>query len=425
MAAAPSHCSEDRVPPRSTCLFNTMGKNKKRKNKSKGTSSQQPKRPSAASLPLPFPSGLNVPKDSFLRNQEPYQESFQTALETAYQGFVVDESIAVKEETVQTALLKLEELGFFRTDVTQPFGLGTKCAETYVTRCLLGNAGTTYKYLGLRMFSHPWDTDNDKNEAVQVIHDLNKHLERRTVHHLSELDVEKRKRGDSVQGRAGFDICLINRMEHSPDLKPEPSLGDGKCAVSWHADSSLEHFSTIAVYQTIVDDNKKKNGDTESSWSVALRVAHNAEGPESSRRGTDIQSTLVANTPALSVSLPSGSAYYLLDDFNHHHQHAVVSQGTFDNSSIRFSCTHRLLRQSHNVQDILERCQKTCTSFHKKGNKIWRPEQLLLTEIESEWIRQFYIQGQQHHDLLWKVRAKRGPMVAALHGSCLIQLSIS
>ena len=44
----------------------------------------------------------------------------------------------------------LENGGIFRADVTQPFGLGTKCAVTYVTRTLAGEPGTTYKYLGLR-----------------------------------------------------------------------------------------------------------------------------------------------------------------------------------------------------------------------------------------------------------------------------------
>ena len=389
-----------------------MGKNKNKEDKrNKGTLQKRNEKSVAfspppilhstkaatVSLPLAFPSGLPVPENSFLRNEAPYEMSFRAALETSYEGFAVDTSLdSPVEQTVQNALLELEKEGFFRTDVTQPFGLGTKCAKTYVTRCLLGNQGTTYKYLGLRMFSHPWDaTDND---AINVIKRLNDTLTDRTVHHLSELGKVTKKRGGSVQGRAGFDISLVNRMEHSADLKEEPSMGQGKCAVSWHADSSLEHYSTIAVYQTIVDKEHSGKDD----WSVALRVAHHAEGPESSRRGTNIDACLVADTPTLSVSLPSGSTYYLLDDFNHHHQHAVVSKGNSQN--IRFSSTHRLLRQSHNVNFILERCQKVCSLFHKKGTKIWRPEQLLLTEIESEWIRQFYIQGQQHYDLLWKVR---------------------
>lgn len=377
----------------------------------------------SASLPLPFPSGLAVPENSFLRNQDPYKEAFQAAIDTSYEGFVVDMPRVIREpteETIQDALNRLEELGFFRTDVTQPFGLGTKCAKTYVTRCLLGDRGTTYKYLGLRMFSHPWNSKSCDEEAVQVIYQLNESLTKRTEHHLSELCTKRSKRGGTVQGRAGFDICLVNRMEHSPELKEEPSLGEGKCAVSWHADSSLEHYSTIAVYQTIVGNDDSDT--TKDSWSVALRVAHHAEGPESSRRGTDIQSSLVDNTPNLSITLPSGSAYYLLDDFNHHHQHAVVSGGS-SSDDIRYSCTYRLLRASHNVNFILERCKKVCSSFHKKGSKIWRPEQLLLTEIESEWIRQFYIQGKQHYDLQRKVRALVSLFVRVLCWHVLIVVS--
>jgi hypothetical protein len=41
-------------------------------------------------------------------------------------------------------------------DVTQPLGLGTKLAPTFVRRTLVGENGITYKYLGLRMFAHPW-----------------------------------------------------------------------------------------------------------------------------------------------------------------------------------------------------------------------------------------------------------------------------
>jgi hypothetical protein len=103
-------------------------------------------------------------------------------------------------------------------------------------------------------------------------------------------------------------------MQDTADLKQEPSMKKERCTVSWHADLSLEHYSTIAVYHTV----------TKPGWSVALRVAHNSEGPEAARRGTDI--TPVGGTPPVAVSLPSGAAYYLLDDFNHHHQHQHVSQ---------------------------------------------------------------------------------------------------
>ena len=149
-------------------------------------------------------------------------------------------------------------------------------------------------------------------------------------------------------------------------------------------------------------------------WSIALRVAHDSEGPGSSNRGSDITSSVVTNTPPIAISLPSRSAYYLLDDFNHHHQHAVLVNDNNNNithndnkhhspAGVRFASTHRLLREGHNVYFILNRCRNACSQFHKKGPKVWRSEQLLLTEIESEWIRQFFIQGEGHRQNLWKV----------------------
>jgi hypothetical protein len=369
-------------------------------------------------LPLPFPPNLSFPKESFLRNEAPYQQSFQAALDTSYEGHVVDDDISIQQESksskkgtsivVQDALDTLERHGFFRTDVTQPFGLGTKCAKTYVTRCLLGASGTTYKYLGLRMFAYPWDLASDSAgkhddnsvvvKAVETIAALNRSLAERSQHHLNELSAKRQARGeDPCRGRAGFDIALINRMENSSksNLKQESSLGEGKCSVSWHADSSLEHYSTIAVYHTL-DQPPTADG----AWSVALRVAPHSEGPTASRRGTDIESSIVKETPPIAVSLPSGSVYYLLDDFNHHHQHEVLAEG---NAGVRFSSTHRLLRESHNVSYMLERCKTVCGNFHKKGPKIWRSEQLLLNDIESEWLRQYFIQGRKHNELMWSV----------------------
>jgi alpha-ketoglutarate-dependent dioxygenase FTO len=391
---------------------------------STSSSSSSSSRHTDTLLPLPFPSSLSFPSDDFLRNEEPYKKSFQAAHTTAYEGFVVDETVD-DEAAVQNALQDLLSKQYFRTDVTQPFGLGTKCAKTYVTRCLLGEPGTTYKYLGLRMFAHPWETTK--------IHSLAQTLSGRTRCHLKELDdIRRERKAPPTRGRSDFDICLINRMEASEELKPEPTMGNHnnahKTTVSWHADSSLEHFSTIAVYQTIVsssssssenpkkkakqtqnNNNKKTKSDNNNQWFVALRVAHNSEGPNASRRGTGIDSSIIKETPPIAANMPSGSAYYLLDDFNHHHQHTVLTnakqQDDFDSAGVRFSCTYRLLRDSHSVSHILSRGKTVCSNFHKKGSKVWRSEQLLLTEMESEWIRQFYIQGLQHYELLWSVRS--------------------
>lgn len=367
--------------------------------------------------PAPFPHSSKLPlppNDGFVRDNGNYHKAYAKALDTSYEGFVYDDpDVKVSDgalfphQKIRDALETMEKANLFRTDVTQPFGLGTKCAKTYLTRCLLGEPGTTYKYLGLRMFAHPWNSnilvsDNKSlRDALHTISDLNGTLTRRTETHLSILDEKRKARGipqPTIKGRAKFDITLINRMETSPDLKAEPMTNKGRCTVSWHADSSLEHYSTIGVYHTIF--NNKNAKDEQDGWSVALRVAHDSEGPGASRRGTDIGSSVITDTPVISTSLPSGAAYYMLDDFNHHHQHAVLAPET-SSGGIRFSSTHRLLRLGHNVDFVIERCRSTCAGFHRKGPKVWRSEQMLLTDTESEWIRQFYVQGYGHKSNLW------------------------
>jgi len=399
----------------------------------------------ATGLPLSFPQHLTFPRDDFLRDEPPYTSSFQTALKTSYLGLAVDEPSVVvtsfsasskvkqsdkkRQRRIGTALPLCDTLeamtdqGFFQTDVTQPFGLGTKCAKTYVTRCLVGDHGTTYKYLGLRMFAYRWDqvnqtnvnTGNDYLEQNKLCRDIgifkDQVLVPRTKHHLEKLHAQRSQHNNSLapynlhRSRPEYNICLINRMDSTAkDYKMEPSLEQDSIAVAWHADSSLEHFSSIAVYQLILPNNKNVVSMKKESncWSLALRTAPNAEGPS-----IQADHKPDTNIPQLSFRLPSGSCYYMLDDFNHHHQHAVLcdrpkSTDEKPPPTIRFSATYRLLRPSHTIAEVLDQCQRCCRSFHKKGAKIWRSEQLLLNHIESEWLRQFYIQGKHHYDKLWK-----------------------
>ena len=115
-----------------------MGKSYRQKKKKTGEATSPAVKDTTSLLPLPFPSHLKRPKNDFLRDEEPYKESFQSALTTAYEGFVVDKSIRNEEEKIQTSLQEMLDQSWFRADVTQPFVLGTKCAKTYVTRCLVG-----------------------------------------------------------------------------------------------------------------------------------------------------------------------------------------------------------------------------------------------------------------------------------------------
>jgi len=109
------------------------------------------------------------------------------------------------------------------------------------------------------MFASPWNgkyTQNEKlKEALQTINTLNTKLSERTSMHLESLKRKRNGRNDSV-GRNIFDVALINHMEYSNELKPEPMKGEARCSVSWHADSCLEHYSTIAVYHTIFNNDR-------------------------------------------------------------------------------------------------------------------------------------------------------------------------
>ncbi|CAM9118562.1 unnamed protein product, partial [Discosporangium mesarthrocarpum] len=149
---------------------------------------------------------------------------------------------------------------------------GKKLSRTFVTRTLLGNAGITYKYLGLRLFAHPWDRgidcrrgpgddmaafindpcitrlwgagceslggggtkgneDADPSAALRKMGELSKWMRGKA---MTLLDEEaKGGRPERRQGRCDFNLTLVNRMEGSmmkKDLKPDPLFAMGKCS---------------------------------------------------------------------------------------------------------------------------------------------------------------------------------------------------
>lgn len=127
--------------------------------------------------------------------------------------------------------------------------------------------------------------------------------------------------------------------ESDVKLKSEPCFGQEKCTVSWHADSSLEHFSSIAVYHVtgasvasssnpLTQENRSNKKrkltppDETGGWKIALRVWPDAEGPTAGKSSKNMNINALRAVPPISIELPNQSAYYLLDDFNHHHQHA-------------------------------------------------------------------------------------------------------
>ncbi|CAM9651676.1 unnamed protein product, partial [Hapterophycus canaliculatus] len=170
------------------------------------------------------------------------------------------------------------------------------------------------------------------------------------------------------------------------DLKPDPLFAMGKCSVSWHADSCLQDFSTIGVYHCTEPVPAKPD------WGIALRVSKEAEGDghgdggggekgssagtgKARRRepGAAVASTTTAApegreqevvTPPLLVPLESGDAYFLLDDFNHFHEHAVVS----GSSTLRYSSTHRVADTDGNTfAHVQKRCEEVLAGGRSGG----------------------------------------------------------
>jgi mRNA N6-methyladenine demethylase len=332
---------------------------------------------------LPKPYAISRKQKNFLT---PQHADFDAVLKVAYPGFCVDEESKFPQrfhDDFASVFDLLENDNIFLYDVTQPRGLGTPCARTFVQRTLLGEPGTTYKYLGLRMFSIPWTAGSPYHLMERLNGDL---IERTKLHLASSVSTSE------PAGPCHYNLTLINRMsplsEIKAELKDEPMFQKEKCSVSWHADSTLQHYSSIAVYHLTEDDIPSA---MTKPWKIGLRVLHYAEGPSAGNKSTE-----ESVTPAVSLPLPNRSTYYMMDDFNHHHQHAVIAGGTR-----RYASTHRVCKElGHTVQSVIEKCESVIRRAGKRHTlKQWRSEQSLLDEVEFEWIRQWYVQGQRHADM--------------------------
>ena len=345
----------------------------------------------------------------------PQDNSFDDCLKTSYQGFHYDlpSSLSTNlHKDFDSSFDALDNGGLFLYDVVQP---GKKTlTRTSVTRCLIGDAGSTYKYLGLRLFSHPWA---DIEELIKFGY-TNKIASALVSMGMTNATLIKRSKsmlqahispkvGAGPIGSADFNLTLVNKMEPTStkrDLKKEVGYGLGSISVSWHRDSGLQDFSSIAVYQSLKEtpnNNDDDNNNNGSQWGVALRVMDGGSG------------AVLTSVPPLLIPLPKGSLYYMLDDFNHNHEHAVVA----GNSGIRYSSTHRVAREGKGTwryihdktQSHLSKAQgrgfvknSTDVSLRKKREKLIshvRAQQNLMAEIEFDWLRQWYIQGQKHASL--------------------------
>lgn len=158
--------------------------------------------------PLYLDEGLTskytVPTNRFLVEDD---ESYSAVIASGYNGFRFSPTDTFSDSfhsRFERAMIGLEREGKYQYDVTQPAGLGTKTAMTYVTRCVVGDPGTTYKYLGLRMFSIPWSPlSAGCSESAAEIGLLNREMVERSRVLLAE-------RGEEV-GSCEYNLTLINR----------------------------------------------------------------------------------------------------------------------------------------------------------------------------------------------------------------------
>lgn len=340
---------------------------------------------------------------------------FGEALRVAYEGFEVDEGVPVAVRAAfGEAFDAMERCGLFTYDMVSAGGKGG-VTKTGVTRTLVGAPGITYKYLGLRLFAHPWSgamvgegVGEDGAAALRRLGELNAWLATRAKERCVQL-----RGADGGGGRTDFNLTLVNRMVNAAEksLRPEPLYELGPASVSWHADSGLIDFSTIGVYHNVRPLNEDEginedDGGGACGWRVALRISNEPEGK---------------HTPAVVAELPSDSVYYLLDDCNHHHEHAVLASDT--PNTVRHSSTHRVAREEggcwaylhDKVANILgaevagaedpqdagdgagggdaARASEGEVAALLSNIKQIKAEQELESELENEWLRQWWIQG--------------------------------
>jgi alpha-ketoglutarate-dependent dioxygenase FTO len=233
---------------------------------------------------------------------------------------------------------------------------------------------------------------------------------------------------EGMVGASDFNLTLVNRMEpNATGRKNETEYGMGKVSVGWHRDSGLKDYSSIAVYQSLSSSSGTTTTKTivnDDGWGVALRAMDGGAGGP------------LSTIPPLLVPLPSGSIYYMLDDFNHNHEHAVISPSTtkkMENTTtaaattttIRYSSTHRVAREGRGtwqyIRDkargivsiegdstssrllLLSKYDNTILLPSKKEKDAFvshiRAQQNIMTEIEFEWLRQWFVQGKKHASL--------------------------
>lgn len=205
----------------------------------------------------------------------------------------------------------------------------SRWSKTGVARMLVGDEGMTYFYNGVRMFAHPWlslstmqEKNHEKNGSGKLADLVSEELDSFLLM-FSKLNEALKSEATRLcppndaddADKHNFNISLVNYMDSSAG--EEPYYGMGNQTLAWHHDDSVQAGTTIAVYSALGAENNTKTNT--KPWKIGLK------------RAWDIK------TPGVAVTVPDGSAYFMLQELNNTHQHCVLT-----GSGFRFSSTHRV-----------------------------------------------------------------------------------
>eukprot|EP00532_Pseudo-nitzschia_australis_P010938 CAMPEP_0168234210 /NCGR_PEP_ID=MMETSP0140_2-20121125/18137_1 /TAXON_ID=44445 /ORGANISM="Pseudo-nitzschia australis, Strain 10249 10 AB" /LENGTH=586 /DNA_ID=CAMNT_0008166973 /DNA_START=28 /DNA_END=1788 /DNA_ORIENTATION=+ len=367
------------------------GNGRKRRLES-GRNKQGQSSPNAASAATATSSlSSSSPSSSlFLTSRD---SGFEKHIEDHYKGFAHCSADQLQppdfHQQAKAALERLRDANYYQYDIVMAGGKHS--SRTFVKRTLVGNPGITYKYLGLRLFAHAWSGPG-VSPLMRPIGEMNQ----RMIHITKQFQNHQ---------KCDYNLTLINYMEPTihtrVGFKDEANYGMGKVSVSWHADSSLESGSSIGVYHCLPTQRSAK-----WDWRLALRPSPGTNN----------------NNKPVVIDTKDGDAYFLLGNFNETHQHCVLA----GSQSNRISSTHRVAVTQEDTYDyILKRVKiarkrfrlqlkaiESLSSTTSDGDddddddgvdvnvevdaKVIRYCQRVLTEVEAEWIAQYWLQGAQH-----------------------------
>lgn len=366
---------------------------------------------SGAGKPQPFVPAPNAP--ALL---EPGMQHYEEVMQRCFKGFVKQPADALPpglDRRVIQALERLKEARLFHHDVVTNGGI--RLGATVVRRILVGEPGITYKYLGLRTFAHPWRGEGARKELAPML-ELNELMTTSTRKLLAK------GHGVGHAGSCAYNLSLVNLLEPSDARggalrnRAGEKLGTGSLAVSWHADSSVQPASSIAVVNLTLPYHKKSSSQ-QMPWRIAMKCVGEGHEPDKPSGGVGSSGVRKAGTPAVAVPLSASETYYLLGEFNDHHHHAVLA-----GDAPRYSSTHRVgVVASDTWKYISDRCAEALPagpagappSFTQGA--VLRAAQLRLveevhSEVEFEWLRPWGVQGRTHaetHKGYWQPRLER------------------